>query len=427
MGRPVPESIILKVWLDSISLRPDLMTEGGGSVRVIYPGRIVGNHGADIKDAVVSFGGLVKGGDIEIHARASDWHRHNHQKDPAYNRVILHVVMQSDGTESTPLQNGGSADILEIRRYLESGMQALELAETPPDSSLACRRLAEQGGGEWLAEQLDIAGEGRFLAKTVMFKDDLSEVEADQCFYQGIMEALGYSENRKAFRELARRVPLADSLAVLKEAYSDDACAQVIQARLLMVAGLVKPRQGNHAHRRRTMSVKDWHFCHNRPLNSPLRRISAMSRLLVRYRGKSMVREIAGRLRDTSVAELPGALEEMLMVSCGSCGELPGPALLGRERAAVIVVNVVLPFMSAWGWHNSFQELASKAREVYHHYPRLSMNAIERHMVRQLGVSRDIVIGACRQQGLLHLYKTFCTQGKCGTCPLVKELCYSVR
>jgi hypothetical protein len=93
------------------------------------------------------------------------------------------------------------------------------------------------------------------------------------------------------------------------------------------------------------------------------------------------------------------------------------PALLGESRAEVIVVNVLLPFAAAWGEAASRPGLAEKAREMYRRYPALAENALEKHMRRQLGISRCPVSSARRQQGLLHFYKTLCSQGKCLKCP----------
>ena len=45
-------------------------------------------------------------------------------------------------------------------------------------------------------------------------------------------------------------------------------------------------------------------------------------------------------------------------------------------------------------------------------------NAIEKHMNNQLGLNSDLVVSARRQQGLIHIYRTLCSQGKCGYCTL---------
>ena len=93
-------------------------------------------------------------------------------------------------------------------------------------------------------------------------------------------------------------------------------------------------------------------------------------------------------------------------------------ASLGRGRAAVIVINVLLPFAAARGRLNSNPELSAKAMEIYRHYPALADNALQRHMANQLGTGRYLAGTARRQQGLLHIYKTLCSQGRCRECPL---------
>jgi len=81
------------------------------------------------------------------------------------------------------------------------------------------------------------------------------------------------------------------------------------------------------------------------------------------------------------------------------------------------VVNVLLPFTFAWSRFTSQPELARKAFELYCHYPRLEVNTVERHMSHQLGLNSDLVSSAQRQQGLIHIYNTLCSQGDCHRCP----------
>ena len=94
------------------------------------------------------------------------------------------------------------------------------------------------------------------------------------------------------------------------------------------------------------------------------------------------------------------------------------PTLLGGNRAADIIVNVILPFTFAWSKYTSQPELAENALDLYNRYSRLITNAIEKHMNNQLGLNSDLVDTARRQQGLIHIYRTLCSQGKCGYCAL---------
>ena len=94
------------------------------------------------------------------------------------------------------------------------------------------------------------------------------------------------------------------------------------------------------------------------------------------------------------------------------------PALIGSRRAADIVVNVLLPFAFAWSKIGSQPEIWRKAFDLYCHYPSLAVNAVEKHMRNQLGVGSSLISSAQRQQGLIHIYNTLCTQGGCDRCLL---------
>lgn len=141
-----------------------------------------------------------------------------------------------------------------------------------------------------------------------------------------------------------------------------------------------------------------------------------------------MLEEMVNIIKETPLNKGHRSLERALIVVAdsywvshfdfGSDCRIENPSLLGRSRAADIVVNVLLPFASAWGKLNSQLELVSKAFALYHNYPKLSVNTIEKHMIRQIKLGGDLVNSAQRQQGLIHIYHTLCIQGKCDCCPL---------
>lgn len=73
-----------------------VFTVDGKPLRIIDPGRRNVDSGPDFFNAKIEIGGRRWAGNVEIHVRASDWHRHHHDGDPAYDSVILHVVDVSD-------------------------------------------------------------------------------------------------------------------------------------------------------------------------------------------------------------------------------------------------------------------------------------------------------------------------------------------
>jgi hypothetical protein len=103
----IPEGEIVKLWQKQLN-RQDLADSEGVPIKVVYPGRPNDGRGADFRDAVVSTGGEIRKGCIEVHSRVSGWKAHGHHEDPVYNQVILHVAMEEDRPGRTVLQNGQS-------------------------------------------------------------------------------------------------------------------------------------------------------------------------------------------------------------------------------------------------------------------------------------------------------------------------------
>lgn len=405
-SRKVSESQVALVWQQQLLDKAGLATEDGLPLEVIYPGRLNDDRGADFRDAVISTNRSLLKGDIEVHVRSSDWHGHGHDLDAWYNRVILHVVMWHNSHRATSLQNGRDVPVLALEKYIPFSPSA---SQGPP---------CVQALPEAVAAFLDEAGESRFMGKAARFRNRMEQTGAAQVFFEGIMEALGYVKNSPPFLELARRLPLNILESVAGSPISDKTCLAQLQTLLLSTAGLVPPLPCSRGLPIiEPMSSQVWQQFRVRPQNSPVRRLLAMSHLLVRYRGKGLLDELIGKVTAIDNLGQYDILEKAFTVIVGDQSGR-SLSLLGRERAAVIVINVLLPFSYAWGQLSDRPELTRKALDLYRHYPVRAMNSIEKHMVRQLGLSRKLVSSAPRQQGLLHIYKELCIQGKCGECAL---------
>jgi hypothetical protein len=437
-----PESRVVQIWQDCPG-RTDLETEEDGPVRVIYPGRVNDDRGADFRDAVIETSRGLLTGDIEIHVRSSYWRLHRHHRDPLFNRVILHVVYRNDMARSGLLENGHTVPTVALESLSPPGEGHPPLKRLP----LPCRRSAgtrKEGAFLGILEQ---AGDQRFESRAAGFQTVSSRMEAGQVLYRGVMAALGYARNKHPMMALAGRMPLHRLETMVTAPTPATECLARYQAMLVGMAGLL-PSQRSPSRRdgaktpwaerlekiwaatgeRVAMSEKDWCFFRVRPGNYPVQRLAAMARLLLRYREEGL---LAGLMRKSNQAALKGdhrELEEALIIDTGGDEDnhleynrsfnRRSPALLGRERAADIVINVLLPFAVAWDRVNSRPDLSDKVADLYRRYPAPGRNTLGKHMSRQLGLEERVVNTARRQQGLLHIYKVFCAVGGCQRCPV---------
>ena len=445
LTKNIPERVVVERW-QQLTDRADLTTTDGELIRIIYPGRKNDGRGADFRDAVIATSQGIIRGDIEVHVKSSDWQVHRHHQDPVYNRVRLHVVLWHDGKAATNLHNGKTAPILAIDKYLGDAISpGTRLVPSP--ASLPCRKTINGLASDTLAQLLDSAGEERFGDKAARFQAQLSQMEASQCLYQGIMVALGYAMNKLPMLKLASSLPLHRLQSATGDKISDQECLAQLQALLLGTAGLLPSQRYD---RRRgyedegwlnqleelwaasgspkAMSEDEWQLFKVRPNNSPPRRIAAMSYLILRYRKRGTVAEVVDIIKGTPVSRGYLRLEQGVIVTAdgywashfdfGPDCRADNPTLLGRWRAADIAVNVLLPFALVWGKLNCQPEVERKAVDLYRGYPRLATNTLERHMMKQLRLNRSLVNSAQRQQGLIHIYNTLCSQGRCNSCQL---------
>jgi len=90
-----------------------------------------------------------------------------------------------------------------------------------------------------------------------------------------------------------------------------------------------------------------------------------------------------------------------------------------KEQVKELTVNVVLPFAFSRGEIANEAGLKEKAIELYVHYPKLAENELTSHMARQLCLENTADFTACQQQGLIHIFRNNCREGRCSECPLV--------
>jgi hypothetical protein len=433
----VGERLIAQIWKGLP--RERFFTSDGVEVDVVYPGRKSTDRGPDFQDAIIATGtGELITGDIELHVRASDWTSHGHHRDPRYNGVILQVVLWDDQQAPAMLENGKAMPTLALSQRLAGSAEGIRhWASRRQVPGEPCYQAAAYLGDAMMRRLLDEAGEQRFRLKAALFGQGIGEGEAEQVLYQGIMRALGYAKNKERFQELASRLPMS----VIKGLIGGQVWQRgrlILRALFLGTAGLLPSQRGIvvdgkevaelEEHWRclsavAVMSHSQWNLFRIRTENHPTRRLIAAGYLLGSFWEVGLVRSVL----ELAKGEQPKLEAGFMLSAQGYWGEhfdfgrrTSNRNLIGRGRARDIIVNVVLPFAFAWAQLNSQPELGEHVLELYRCYPKLAENEITREMAGLLwGGNRPKLVNSARwQQGLLHLFHSFCRQRKCTQCPI---------
>ncbi len=382
---PVSERHVQALWYDG-TLRPgDLRTVDGVPLRVVDPGVWNLEAGPDFRNAVVEIGTQRRRGDVEIHLRAGDWLQHGHVRDPAYDRVVLHVTWFNGGSAPVPPSCATVCLGDFLRTRTDFSPDEIDLAAYPyaclPATPRPCEGVFARAP-DFLVEVLRAAGRRRLEGKARRLVARFMRTgDRAQVFYEEMMAAFGYKRNADSFRALAACIPWRELPTDRAAAYEALSCAAELE-----VARLVP-----------------WQRTNVRPANAPLRRLVAAAALFA-----GALPELLVRLSACDLASREGQLAARAIL-CEA-----GP--LGARRAAAMLANVVTPFARAEnrletipGWLCPEEVCAPMRLTAY----------------RLLGRDHNPALYAGNGlllQGLLQIHREFClgVHPDCGGCALVQ-------
>jgi hypothetical protein len=457
-GDQPSEHLLHLLWPRQDLLRHPLLTLDRRSIAVYRPGRWSRGIGPDFLDAKMRIGEApVRVGAVEVHVVSSDWLRHGHDRDPAYTKVLLHVVWHNDlGAETVVDASGRDIPQLVLSMALATPLAELrELLEdegAPTGHGLGlspCQRSLLEMDPETIGCLLDMAGEERWRQKANRFALRLERRGVEQALYETLMEALGFQGNRMPFWQLARLA----SLAQIRQALGiGQATPLGMQAILYGVSGFLQRWQAERrcpqperdayvttltshwepvsAFFPECLDERQWRLAGIRPANFPQRRIAAAGYWLATLTQHSLVdfclTPIRSLAAQASAAQLRRCLNELarrLYVAgeedfwrrryvIGGLEHRRPADLLGRGRATTMVVDVLLPAAAALAQLGDEPIALETVRTLYACHPRLPVNEVTSQMLRQFfggdHARAAIVNSACRQQALLQLYRDFC-------------------
>jgi hypothetical protein len=414
-GREKPimaETILHRAWRNAGLERASVRGRDGHTYHIVYGGKPGGSLGPDFTDAVVERDdGIVFRGDIEIHVRESDWRAHGHHTDPRYNGVVLHVVASdhADLVTNPALKSTGSKIPLLALNWKAAGNRPNH--PDPPTQS-------KSPGKEKVAlpqENVPLAlwGLERFHSQAAGIALDIEAFGADQAIWLGILGALGYPRNKRAFRTVAQRV----NWGLVSQCDS----SENIEPLLLAGAGLNrklacttdKSILTSQLHGNPPEWVRPW----GRPANSPVTRIKAISMLVPVWSGSSENSSLANMCEQAVVAAVKAKDLSSVFRPTEFVNDVDTP-VLGKDRAAEIVVNVLLPAVFAIATRgNAIQppnvHLKNRAIELFSSHPKLAENSVTREAKTALEVDYLLpkITNARDQQGLITLYREMFRNG----------------
>jgi len=229
---PPPERLLQAIWRHQRLQRDRLQTADGRSVRVLHPGFVSVEGGPDFRGAVIQIGDAAPcSGDVEIDLRAAGWRAHGHDRNPAFQNVLLHVVwddtrLMPNAPPALPLSHSLDAPIAELGLWLENDSPRDLPENLRGQCCVALRELNETRQGRIL----DAAARVRFQAKAEQFRARARHAGWEQALWEGLFRALGYKHNVWPMQNLAELRPCW--LRGAEPAFA-------LQARLLGLSGLL--------------------------------------------------------------------------------------------------------------------------------------------------------------------------------------------
>jgi hypothetical protein len=106
------EDFLHYVWKFRLFERENLQTTTGENIEIFSAGLQNSDSGPDFHNARLRIGDTTWAGNVELHLNSSDWRKHKHAADNAYNNIILHVVYRDD--EPLTMVDGRRVPTLEL-------------------------------------------------------------------------------------------------------------------------------------------------------------------------------------------------------------------------------------------------------------------------------------------------------------------------
>ena len=412
------EDFLQYIWQYQLFDKENLFTVSGEKVEILNQGTINHDAGPDFSNGKIKIADTIWAGNIEIHQKSSDWLKHHHQADESYNSVILHVVAEHD--VAIKLRNGEPIPtlILPVNQKLISNFNELInnaiFPACTPYLSFVKQFTVKHQINRTTIERLE-RKTNDILALANETKNDWSSV-----LYRLLGKYFGSKTNSEPFEMLTRELPLS-YLAKHKNNFSQ------IEAMLFGTAGFLDTEKEN-TDEYYNMLKKEWQFLSAkfqlnplagfiwkfskmRPANFPTVRIAQFAAVI--FNASQLFSKI---LETDEITKVKTFFSVKPSEYWDTHYQFTTPSIKrqkipGEQFINILLINVVIPILFAYGQYTGNEELKNKALIWLEQLP-AEKNAI----TKKYKAAGFQIETAFISQGLLTLHENYCKKLNCLNC-----------
>lgn len=464
------EKWVQAVWADQALDTKALQTTHGQSIQIKFPGWLNKGAGPDFKEACIRIDDVDHFGAVEIHCTSSLWHTHQHHRDPAYNGVVLHVVLDHDSKNPVKREDGKKIPELVLRPHLKKKVLPLlgdetELLDHYDYLPGKCGIHAHDWTMESLKRLVGHAAERRIQQKVDRILEHWGVVSPEQHLFQLIFKAFGYSSFSNTFEELSQLYPYDSLIPVFKQPFR--VAKSKILARWLGSCGLLDKTslqlenptlrkeyylwQDEWNRTKEPQRVAEAFSKRYRPQNAPERRIIGMFYHLNHLWRQGLLKGWLNVLRQLeSIASEKQLRSEALKhtselfstptweewqthfswenLKAGKTNpDKTNCQFIGKDRQLILWANVIIPFFLALSRKEQWVDLEKLLYRLFIVFPPEAANHKTQFMEKRLLPFPHMSLAPKTmrlQQGLIQIYQDFCqnfSEG-CNNCRFIQFL-----
>lgn len=416
------EKLFQYLWKNKLFKPGGLLTTEGEMVQVLHPGTINTNAGPDFLEGRIRIGDKTWIGNLELHLKSSDWHKHQHTANPNYLNIILHVVYEDD----EPLR-GFAFPTMEMKAHIDDSIIGRYHHLMQLQNTIACQnQITETPDIVW-NYWLDSLLAERWEQRLEEWRQYLEESGNDWriLLYYRLAANFGFHVNRDAFLELALSIPLHILVKHRKNIVQ-------IEALLFGQSGLLTGNSQDdymltlekeyHFLRRKyqltPVTVLRWKFMRMRPANFPTIRIAQFAMLVHKSLDLfAQMMEIKNAADIFPLLDIHASTYWNNHYRFGEISEDVSEKYLGKDAIHNLLINTVAPMQYLYAKLQGKTSLIENSIQLLR-----SLKAEKNNILNEWDKIGIKASDASQSQALLQLFNQYCTPKKCLECSVGNRL-----